>query len=96
MKKYLGLTTTMINSFKRITLQLELDYELIAIMVESPKINTQSSKLSGSPMTEASKIGIGLPKIIDTHVRWASTLFSAAIMILIKIYGRGYSGKKID
>lgn len=40
MKKYLGLTTTMINSFKRITLQLELDCELIAIMVESPKINT--------------------------------------------------------
>lgn len=40
MKKYLGLTTTMINSFKRITLQLELDCKLIAIMVESPKINS--------------------------------------------------------
>lgn len=34
-------------------------------------------------MTEASKIGIGLPNIIFAHARWAGTLFPAVIEIMI-------------
>lgn len=34
-------------------------------------------------MTEASKIGIGLPNIIFAHARWASTIFPAVIENMI-------------
>lgn len=47
----------------------------------------QSLKLS--PMTEASKIRIGLPKIIEVHAQWASMIFPAAIMIPFLKYKEG-------
>lgn len=53
------------------------------VLEHYPLHTKQSSKLSSNPMTEASKIGIGLPNIIFAHSRWASTLFPAVIEIMI-------------
>lgn len=63
---------------------LELDNDFFILFGDfnialNQTLDTQSSKLSGSPMTEASKIRIGLPNIIFAHARWASTLFPAVI-----------------
>lgn len=52
------------------------------VLEHYPLHTKQTSKLSSNPMTEASKIGIGLPNIIFAHSRWASTLFSALIEIM--------------